>query len=252
VQRRNELLPRFAGYYQRLCTLPRRVRRALQRQWKQSLAGVALLLALGVIPAEAAIITVGGNCSLINAITAANTDTATGGCKAGNGADTIKLPNNSLQLLSLVNNITQGNNGLPVVTSIITIQGNNSTIARAGFAADPFRILMVGSGGNLTLNETTISEGQVPSGVSDGGGINNEGTLTLTGSTLLNNSAGDAGGGLCNIGSVTIQNSTFSGNSAGFQGGGIYNKGTLTLTDSILSNNSAADNGGGVKHDEGS
>lgn len=43
----HDYLPRFAQHYHKLCSLPRRLRRALQRQWKQSLAGVALLLTLG-------------------------------------------------------------------------------------------------------------------------------------------------------------------------------------------------------------
>jgi hypothetical protein len=34
VHRHHELFPRFTAYYTRLQTLPRRVRRALQRQWR--------------------------------------------------------------------------------------------------------------------------------------------------------------------------------------------------------------------------
>ena len=48
-----------------------KVRRSLQRQWKRSLAGVALLLALGQAPAHAATINVGGACTLVRAIVAA-------------------------------------------------------------------------------------------------------------------------------------------------------------------------------------
>ena len=47
LQQQGELLPCFVDHYQRLKALPRRIRRALQRQWKRSLAGLALLLALG-------------------------------------------------------------------------------------------------------------------------------------------------------------------------------------------------------------
>ena len=60
VYRHDELLPRFAAYYTYLRALPRRVRRALQRQWRMPLAGVALMLALGQSPALAATIPVGG------------------------------------------------------------------------------------------------------------------------------------------------------------------------------------------------
>ena len=103
-----ELLPRFAAYYTYLRALPRRVRRALQRQWHLPLAGVALMLALGQSPGLAATIPVSASCTLINAITAANTDTATGGCPAGSGADTIVLPAGSTQTLTTVNNSTYG------------------------------------------------------------------------------------------------------------------------------------------------
>src|SRR5437762_456005 len=124
VQHRQELLPRFATYYTQLRALPRRVRRALQRQWKQSLAGIALLLALGQGPALAATIPVDGTtCTLIDAITAANTDAATGGCVAGSGADTIVLQNSSVHTLTAVNNTYSGPTGMPVITTEITIEG---------------------------------------------------------------------------------------------------------------------------------
>ena len=85
------LWPRFAGYYHGLVRLPRKARRALQRQWRRSLGGIALLCALGQAPAlAAATINVDGvNCTLIDAINAANNDTATGGCTAGSGADLL-------------------------------------------------------------------------------------------------------------------------------------------------------------------
>ena len=100
VRHRHELLPRFTAYDTQLRALPRRVRRALQRQWRLPLAGIALMLALGQQPGLAATIPVGGACTLVDAITAANTDTATGGCPAGSGADTIVLPVGSTQTLT--------------------------------------------------------------------------------------------------------------------------------------------------------
>jgi hypothetical protein len=39
LQQAGELLARFAEYYKKVKVLPRRMRRALQRKWKQSLAG---------------------------------------------------------------------------------------------------------------------------------------------------------------------------------------------------------------------
>jgi len=83
--RHDELLPRVAAYYTQLQALPRRVRRALQRQFGIPLATLALWWALGLLPVQAATIPVGGACTLVDAITAANTDTATGGVRPAMG-----------------------------------------------------------------------------------------------------------------------------------------------------------------------
>ena len=100
------LWPRFAGYYQGLTRLPRRLRRALQRRWRRSLGGLALLCALGQAPALAATIAVDGTaCTLIDAITAANSDAPAGGCTAGSGADTLVLPAGSTHTLTAVNTL---------------------------------------------------------------------------------------------------------------------------------------------------
>src|SRR5687767_13277898 len=87
-----EVLPRFAEHYLKLKTFRRGVRRRLQRQCQRSLGGIALLLALGQAPALAATINVSSTCTLVQAIDAANTDTSGGGCAAGSGADSIRLP----------------------------------------------------------------------------------------------------------------------------------------------------------------
>jgi hypothetical protein len=74
----------------------------LQRRWRRSLAGIALLHALGQVPAAlAAQIDVGaGGCTLVDAITAANADQPPGGCTTGSGVDTIALPAGSTQTLT--------------------------------------------------------------------------------------------------------------------------------------------------------
>jgi hypothetical protein len=148
---RHELLPRVAAYYTQLQALPRRVRRALHRQLGLPLATLALWLALGQSPVLAATIAVGGPCTLVDAITAANTDTATGGCPAGRGADTLVLPAGSTQTLLT---------GLPVISSQITIAGQGSTIRRAD-GAPAFSLLAVNSTGDLTLQETTLRGGNL-------------------------------------------------------------------------------------------
>jgi hypothetical protein len=253
LDREGDLLPHFATHYQALNSLPRRMRRGLQRHWKQSLAGVALLMALGATPALAATIKVGGACTLVNAINAANNaGTAGGTCARGStGADTIVLPSNSTQLLKTVNNATlYGASGLPTIRSVITIDGNRSTIKRAP-TAPAFRILSVGETGALTLLDTTVTGGRaedetVPSG-DNGGGVfapfYSSGGLTLRNATISGNTASEEGGGI--FGRVTLTNSTVSGNSANEEGGGIY--GVVTAINSTISNNT----GTGVYAGEG-
>jgi hypothetical protein len=70
-RQRHALLSRFAAAYHRLRTLPKWMRRHLQRQWKVSLGGLALLLTLDQAPALAVTINVDGTvCTLVDAITA--------------------------------------------------------------------------------------------------------------------------------------------------------------------------------------
>src|SRR3712207_899405 len=137
-QRQSELLPHFTHHYAQLTSLPRRMRRGLQRQWKKSLAGIALLLVLGQTPALAATINVGGGCTLVEAILSANMNTSVGGCRAGSGADRIVLPAGSTQTLTTFNNnpYFYGRSGLPVIRSVITIAGNGGTIRRAPTAPE--------------------------------------------------------------------------------------------------------------------
>ena len=164
LQQQGELLPCFVDHYHRLKALPRSMRRALQRQWRRSLAGLALLLVLGQAPALAATINVSGGCTLVRAIVAANNDTtASGNCTKGSGADRIVLPSGSTQTLTAVNNMVYGPTGMPVIRSSITIAGNGSTIRRAG-TAPRFRIFAVGRNGNLRLQETTVRGAASPHG----------------------------------------------------------------------------------------
>jgi hypothetical protein len=242
------LAQRVAVWEQRLRTLPRRVRRALQRRCARSLAELALLFALGQAPVWAATINVDGTtCTLVDAITAANNDTATGGCTAGSGDDTLVLPAGGTFTLTTVNNSTlNGATGLPVVTSTITIAGHGSTVERQA-GAPAFRLLAVGAAGNLTGQDLVLQGGQSDTNT-NGGAVWNNGTLTLISSTISGNSANLRGGGIYNDGgTVTLTNSTLSGNTAGTEGGGLYTYfGAVTLVNSTVSGNTAGTEGGGL------
>jgi IPT/TIG domain len=92
------------------------------------------------------------------------------------------------------------------------------------------------------------------SGAADGGGVSNNGSLTLTNVTITGNSATGTsnGGGIWNNGSMTLTNVTIMGNSAGGDGGGIWNNGSLTMTGVTIggasggASNQATSNGGGL------
>lgn len=88
-----------------------------------------------------------------------------------------------------------------------------------------------------------------------GGGVNNDGTLDITDSSIKGNTAATfglgTGGGIHNgdNGTLFLAGCVLSGNADGTSGNGggaIYNRNSATITSCILSNNSAAGGGGGV------
>src|SRR4051794_9956896 len=142
------------------------------------LAVLAILGALGLVrPAYAATITVttttdefggGAGCSLREAIQAANTDAAFGGCSAGSGDDTIALPAGTYILSIAGANDDLNQSGDLDIRSNITINGAGaaSTIVD-GNATD--RVLDVLFGAVFSLSNITIRNGSVNG---TGGGIN--------------------------------------------------------------------------------
>jgi CSLREA domain-containing protein len=188
------------------------------------------------------------NCSLREAIIAANSDADYNGCvnSAGiYGADAITFADNYT--------ITLVGSQLPDVTSEMTITGKgaaNTIINANAGSGSQRRAFYVSSTGNLTLNGLAVQNGYCASSCatpgSYGGGINNSGTLTVTNSAFSGNYA-SFGGGINNSGTLTVTNSTFSGNSASYGGGVRHNSGTLVITNSTFSGNSAL-YGGGVSN----
>ena len=164
------------------------------------------------------------------------------------GGGTINLTSGCTYKLTAADN---GENGLPVVSTPIGVNGNGATIAGNSTS---FRILEVdGPGGNLSLQNLTITGGSVPD---NGGGIfNSGGTVTLNHSQVTGNTAALAGGGIASatldpasVAKLTLNNSTVTGNSQtadpttpmSLGGGGIVNiLGTVTLNSSQVNHNSA-------------
>jgi hypothetical protein len=117
---------------------------------------------------------------------------------------------------------------------------------RNGFVAAP----AVGGGiyneGSLTLNNTAITGNNASYG---GGGIYTKGSSALTNTTISQNNTDNNGGGLSTEGTTTTTNCTFSQNHAGSYGAGIENLGSLTIRSSTVDNNHAQSGGGGIYND---
>ena len=202
----------------------------------------------------------GSGCDLVEAIEAANNDSAGSGedCTIGSGPDTI-LFNTSPDTINLMNAIISpngnGNNGLPVITSTITISGGAGGITITRNSTTSFRILEVdglgGSGGKLTLDNMTTHNGKASgnSGYSAQGGgvfIKNNAALTVKNSTIASNTAYHNGGGIyANTSTVTVDNSTISSNTA-LWGGGIHagDNSAVTVDSSSIASNTASWGGG--------
>ncbi len=112
---------------------------------------------------------------------------------------------------------------------------------------------------NLTLWHVSIlsNTAQAASGI-----YNNEGTITMTASTIAHNVAtAGAGGGILNAtfpsipghlyGSLQMDSSTLFDNRSSDNGGGIYNSHIISITNSTISGNRAANDGGGLYSDAG-
>jgi hypothetical protein len=165
---------------------------------------------------------------------------------ANGEANTIRLQAGTYTLTA-VDNTTDGPNGLPSVTSTLTIQGAGAeaTSLERAPSTPLFRLLHVATTGGLTLEGLTVRGGNV--GLSRfGGGLFNRGVLALEHTTVSHNAA-DGGGGLFNGGGVvTIARSTIRENDAVHPGGGIYVEGgVVTILRSTLADN-FADGGGAL------
>lgn len=201
------------------------------------------------------------NCSLREAIIAANTNSFYNGCTGGSvSGDVISLPSGTYTLTS----------ALPAITTDIEIRrdGVTNPIVQAN-SIDPnlsiYRVFEVQLTGTLNINGLVVKHGRCTGACatsgSSGGGIYNAGTLYVNESTVTLNYVSGDGGGIYNAGDAFISNSTISGNltynkgtGAYYEdGGGIYNadNATLQLTNSTISGNQAY-YGGGIFSSTGS
>jgi hypothetical protein len=168
--------------------------------------------------------------------------------------------------------------GTLTLTRNVTIQGNQDAQGNPLVAVDgrhQVRDFVVSTGVTASLIGLGVADGFVPGlDVGQGGGILNQGTLTVQGCTITGNWAGASrvygpgeagfvtgqGGGIYNLGTLTVQNSSLSGNTAGGQGAGgaitngpgiwsagypkVWKGATATVIGCTITGNAAARGGG--------
>lgn len=198
------------------------------------------------------------NCSLADAITSANRDEATGGCIAGDGADTIRLSGDF-----------KISDSTPDITSEIVIEGDNHSLIHVQFVvkygnltvnnltlkggATSFRTDFNGGAfylryARLQLNKVTQSDSLA---LADGGAIYSyDSDIVINDSSFSNNTAEEGRGGALYLdeGGVTISNSTFSQNSGVLSGGAIYGdvSSEINIVGSVFNDNTTDGTGGAI------
>jgi len=184
-----------------------------------------------------------GRCTLRAAIEAAGSEPAGTSVSIKVPAGSYLLTLGSLDLTGNTISITGAGTGAIAGT------GAGSTTIRA---KGSFRTVSVGAAATATLSQVTITGGNAGS-AGYGGGVFNAGKLTISLSVISGNTA-SAGGGIANAGgTLTVTGTTVSDNTApGYGGGGIQNgglhnvPGLVRVTNSMITGNSADDDGGGI------
>jgi hypothetical protein len=159
------------------------------------------------------------------------------------------LANQTITLSSALPAITD-DDGVSITgpgRTALTVSGNEAV-----------RVFDVAAGAAATITGLTITRGNAGTGA--GGGVRNQGTLTLNdlGVTLC---VAAEGGGIANeiggtvtLNRVTVQSNQatgLTGNPATASGGGVRNLGSLTATASSITGNTSVGSGGGVHHASG-
>jgi CSLREA domain-containing protein len=231
-------------------------------------ASLSLYGLVGMQTASAATITVDstvdedptdddGDCSLREAIEAANTDAAVDTCTAGDpGHDTIVVPAGNYVLdVAGLDDDNQG--GDLDVLDDVTIQGAGAPTTIIEQTTDSRVIQFVNTGFpdyQASMTGVTITGGDTTGG--SGGGISNDDNhLTLVEVHVTGNIAANNGGGIRNQdddATLVMKQSAITANLAdGGEGGGLMNDddAVARLTNVTISGNESEDSGGGINQE---
>ncbi len=136
---------------------------------------------------------------------------------------------------------------LLTINKDVTIQGTQPGVQIDG--QNSARNIFVTAGTTATLRNIGIINGATSAGES-GGGILNDGALTLDNVAVLNNYADLDGGGIDSSeptsSLVVMGGSAFIGNRSNVDGGGLFVGGNTQFVSGYIGNNQADSNGGGI------
>jgi hypothetical protein len=223
---------------------------------RAGLLAIPMMLTLSL---HAAVITVDSNntdpantvdCTIINAVKAATTQSAIGTCAPGTGTDSIVLPANMTFLFS--NGIfgdAASPSALPAVDTDIELIGNGSVLQKSPATCVPdsppptyFRWFVVGPSGRLALSGLDLDGGCMLDSRNGGSISVSQGTLELDHVTIRNSYADLNGGAVYAIGgsTVIIRDSNLIGNRAPNEGGALHSEGDILIERSYFGDNSAS------------
>jgi len=208
--------------------------RSTKRRHPIPVAGMCLLAVTVARAADAKSFScaAGDTPCLIQAINDAN--------MSGHHRNTIRLAAGTYTLYD-ADNDTDGSNGLPSISSLLTIEvaGKGTAILTRDVDAPYFRLLHVTASGRLTLRGIAVSNGRIVLGEGGAGVLNRGGDVTIDECAFLDNSAARSGGAVKSLGGVvTIIRSVFARNRSNDGAGGLLNSGgQVTITDSVFDQN---------------
>jgi hypothetical protein len=134
------------------------------------------------------------------------------------------------------------------INETVSISNNNPGTSIDLIGNGTFGLIETEDGTDVEIDNLYFEQG---GGVNQGGGILNQGSLTLNGCYMrLCSTSGATGGGgaICNLGTLTLENTTLTENTS-YNGGAIDNQplGQVNiLTGTVIESNNATSGGGGI------
>lgn len=199
-------------------------------------------------------------------------DSGTGSLRQAIASANASAEPNTIEFNGGLNGTINLSSALPALAGELLISGPGAAVITVN-GNSLYQPFFVPGGSTVSITGLTIENGLAQFG----GGIGNEGDLTVTDCVLANNNAEFSGGAIDNFdgsvivsqsrlsgnttdengvgagvantenGTISIVESTLTGNTAGF-GGALDNLGTITIVRSTLSSNNATEYGGAIEN----